>query len=119
MELDRSNGEVEEKYECMRFFPETIIYENVYDGEVIENNGAYFLCFLFYQQSGEFGVFYKDTYYYVDNPMGEYFCDLSSPVKFSPDSMTISFTNEQDERKSVKLNELPNDKKIKVNYTWY
>lgn len=43
--------------------------------------------------------------------MGEYFCDLTSPVKFSPDSMTISFTNDQDERQSVKLNELPEDKK--------
>lgn len=42
MEFEISNGEVKEKYECMRFSPETIIYENVYDGEVNENNGAYF-----------------------------------------------------------------------------
>lgn len=117
--IDHRTAEETISLKGMVFSPEVIGYENAYEIDVKEDNGAYFISFTFAQAGGKFGVFYKDTYYLIDWADGENYSMLDGSPSFDISSLSINFLNDNGEERILKLSDLPENQKIKVNYKWY
>lgn len=118
--LNRSNGKIEEEYRLMLISSDLISYSNCnFDGLVTNSNGAFFVNRSYYGGQMDFGVIYNDTYYLIGySSEADLFGDIKS-AKFFPDTMSISFMNEKNVKKTIKLSSLPDENKIKVKSIFY
>lgn len=90
----------------------------VITNDVKESNGAYFLSYGVAPGLAIFSVYFKDYFYFISSG-DENFGLLNKPATFDISSHTIIYYNINDEKRTIDLSTLPEDKKIKVNYTWY
>ena len=119
-ELNSSNGEIDKEYRLMLISSDLLGYSNCdLEGSVKESNGAFFINIMYAQFGGEFGVIYNDTYYIIGDPLNDDLWGEIKSAKFFPDSMSVTFINDNDVKKTVKLSSLPEEQKIKVKSMFY
>lgn len=116
---DHSSGEISQILRCMVCSSQQLGYRNVYEGEVKESNGAFFLSFIFYQMSGEFGVVYDNVFYKIAAPGEDNFCDLPDNAEFDPSEKTVTYKNVMGEPRTIKLSEIPPENQVKLIPNWY